>query len=87
MTPGRYVDIPPQEDDGEPFEEKMTRLAARWRQQQAESAKLDAEIAANLESLGFGPTEEELGPTDTEGDGKLGPTKEEPTDTEGGMGT
>ena len=26
LTPGRYVGAEPQEDDGEPFEEKMTRL-------------------------------------------------------------
>ncbi len=26
LTPGRYVGIEEQEDDGEPFEEKMTRL-------------------------------------------------------------
>ena len=26
LTPGRYVGIEDQEDDGEPFEEKMTRL-------------------------------------------------------------
>ena len=28
MTPGRYVGIEEQEDDGEPFEEKMTRLTS-----------------------------------------------------------
>ncbi len=44
----------PQPDDGEPFEQKMARLAAEWRSQQAEAARLDAEISANLESLGFG---------------------------------
>ena len=27
--PGRYVGAAPQEDDGEPFEEKMARLAAQ----------------------------------------------------------
>ncbi len=54
LTPGRYVGVPPQEDDGEPFNEKMTRLAAQWREQQAEAAQLDAKIAANLERLGFG---------------------------------
>ena len=54
LTPGRYVGAAPQEDDGEPFEEKMTRLAAQWREQQAEAAKLDAAIEANLRGLGFG---------------------------------
>ena len=37
LTPGRYVGAAPQEDDGEPFEEKMTRLSAQWREQQAEA--------------------------------------------------
>ena len=31
LTPGRYVGAEPQEDDGEPFEEKMARLSAQWR--------------------------------------------------------
>jgi predicted GIY-YIG superfamily endonuclease len=39
---------------GEPFEEKMKRLAATLREQQAEAAKLDAAIAANLKELGYG---------------------------------
>jgi len=43
-----------QEDDGEPFAEKMARLSAQWREQQAESAKLDAAIEANLRGLGYG---------------------------------
>ena len=54
LTPGRYVGAEPQADDGEPFEQKMRRLAAQWRGQQAEAAKLDAAIAANLKALGFG---------------------------------
>ena len=44
----------PQEDDGEPFGEKMTRLAAQWREQQGEARRLDAAIEKNLMSLGFG---------------------------------
>lgn len=31
LTPGRYVGIEEQEDDGEPFEEKMERLTSDWR--------------------------------------------------------
>ena len=53
LTPGRYVGAMPQEDDGEPFQEKMTRLTTQWKEQQAEAQQLDAEIAANLERLGF----------------------------------
>ena len=40
--------------NGEPFEEKMKRLTATLRQQQAEAAKLDASIATNLKELGYG---------------------------------
>ena len=54
LTPGRYVGAAPQEDDGEPFGEKMARLAAQWREQQAEAARLDAVIEANLGRLGYG---------------------------------
>ncbi len=54
LTPGRYVGAEPQPDDGEPFEEKMERLAKQWREQQAEASKLDAAIEANLQRLGFG---------------------------------
>ncbi len=54
LTPGRYVGAEAVEDDGEPFEEKMKRLTAMLREQQAEAAKLDAAIAANLKELGYG---------------------------------
>ena len=53
LTPGRYVGMEAQVNDGEPFEDKMKRLAAQWRKQQAEAAKLDAAIEANLKALGF----------------------------------
>ena len=53
LTPGRYVGAEPQADDGEPFPEKMARLAAQWREQQEEARRLDAAIAENLEKLGF----------------------------------
>ena len=54
LTPGRYVGAEAQEEDREPFEDKMKRLAAQWREQQAEAAKLDAAIEKNLGRLGFG---------------------------------
>jgi type I restriction enzyme M protein len=54
LTPGRYVGAEAQADDGEPFEEKMKQLVAQLREQQAEAAKLDAAIAANLKELGYG---------------------------------
>ncbi len=54
LTPGRYVGAAPQEDDGEPFAEKMERLSAEWHEQQSEAQRLDAVIAENLRRLGFG---------------------------------
>jgi hypothetical protein len=40
-------------DDGEPFEEKMERLAMKLGEQFAESARLEATIRENLERLSF----------------------------------
>jgi type I restriction enzyme M protein len=54
LTPGRYVGAEEVEDDGEPFEEKMTRLAKELNEQFAESAKLENAIRKNLEGLGYG---------------------------------
>jgi type I restriction enzyme M protein len=54
LTPGRYVGAEAQEDDGEPFEDKMKRLAAQLREQQAKATKLDAAIAVSLKELGYG---------------------------------
>ena len=54
LTPGRYVGAEAAQEDGEPFEEKMKRLTATLREQQAEAARLDAAIAANLKELGYG---------------------------------
>jgi len=54
LTPGRYVGSEAAEDDGESFEKKMKRLTGTLREQQAEAAKLDASIAANLTGLGYG---------------------------------
>jgi len=54
LTPGRYVGAEALEDDEEPFEASMKRLTAMLREQQAEAAKLDATIAANLKELGYG---------------------------------
>ena len=54
LTPGRYVGAEAAEEDGEPFDEKMKRLTATLREQQAEAAKLEVTIAANLKELGYG---------------------------------
>lgn len=54
LTPGRYVGAAEQEDDGEPFEEKMMRLSQLWREQREAAIRLDAAIEANLKGLGYG---------------------------------
>ncbi len=54
LTPGRYVGAAEIEDDGVPFEEKMTELAGRLYGQMRESGGLDEVIKKNLELLGFG---------------------------------
>jgi len=53
LTPGRYVGAKEQEDDGEPFNEKMARLTAQLSEQFAESERLEAEIKRNLGGLGY----------------------------------
>ncbi len=53
LTPGRYVGAEDIEDDGEPFEEKMSRLSADLAVQFAESARLEQAIRENLSQLGF----------------------------------
>ena len=54
LTPGRYVGIAEQEDDGEPFAEKMQRLTSELSGLFAESHRLEDEIKKQLGSIGFG---------------------------------
>ncbi len=53
LTPGRYVGAVEQEEDSEPFNEKMARLSAQLKMQFAESNRLEAEIKGNLAGLGY----------------------------------
>lgn len=53
LTPGRYVGAADQDDDDEPFDQKMKRLTALLKQQQEEGARLDQKIAENLRKLGY----------------------------------
>ncbi|MCW9157615.1 SAM-dependent DNA methyltransferase, partial [Klebsiella quasipneumoniae] len=53
LTPGRYVGAAEQEEDDEPFAEKMARLTAQLKDQLEESAKLEAQIKASLGGLGY----------------------------------
>jgi len=53
LTPGRYVGVAEEEDDGEPFEEKMERLTKELSEQFKESKKLEEDIKINLEKIGW----------------------------------
>ena len=53
LTPGRYVGVAEEEDDGIPFEEKMTELTSTLFSQMQEAEELDKAIRENLKSLGY----------------------------------
>lgn len=53
LTPGRYVGIEEQEDDGDPFEEKMTRLTGELSAMFAKSRELEEEIRKRLGAIGY----------------------------------
>ena len=52
LTPGRYVGIPDEEDDGIPFEEKMADLSATLKDQMEKEAELNQEIKDQLSNIG-----------------------------------
>jgi len=52
LTPGRYVGIPDEEDDGIPFEEKMAELSATLKEQMEKEAELNKEIKDQLSNIG-----------------------------------
>ncbi len=54
LTPGRYVGIKDEIDDGIPFKEKMKQLTAELAGQMDEEVKLNKAIKKNLEGLGYG---------------------------------
>lgn len=53
LTPGRYVGLEEQEDDGEPFEEKMERLTSELAEMFVRSHELETEIKERLGAIGF----------------------------------
>ena len=53
LTPGRYVGIEEQEDDGEPFEEKMQRLTSELSELFKKSNELQEEIKKKLGAIGY----------------------------------
>ena len=53
LTPGRYVGIEEVEDDGEPFEEKMTHLTSELSNMFKKSHELEDEIRKKLGAIGY----------------------------------
>ena len=53
LTPGRYVGIEEQQEDGEPFEEKMARLTGELSELFAQSHNLETEIRQKLGAIGY----------------------------------
>ncbi|MCJ8268596.1 MAG: SAM-dependent methyltransferase, partial [Psychrosphaera sp.] len=54
LTPGRYVGAAEVEDDGIPFETKMSELSQTLYNQMEQATELDKVIRKNLEVLGYG---------------------------------
>lgn len=54
LTPGRYVGLEAEEEDSEPFEEKMARLSGELKALFEESNKLEESIKTQLGELGYG---------------------------------
>lgn len=53
LTPGRYVGIEEQEDDGEPFEDKMKHLTSELSDMFKKSRELEDEIRKKLSAIGY----------------------------------
>jgi len=53
LTPGRYVGLPNEEDDGEPFEEKMDRLTKELSTLFEEDDRLKEEVKKQLGGIGY----------------------------------
>ena len=53
LTPGRHVGIEEQEDDGEPFEDKMRRLTSELSELFVKSHELEVQIKKQLRAIGL----------------------------------
>ena len=53
LTPGRYVGIEEQEEDDEPFDEKMDRLTSELSEMFVKSHELEGEIRKKLGAIGY----------------------------------
>jgi type I restriction enzyme M protein len=54
LTPGRYVGIEEEKDDGIPFDQKMNQLTSELSDLFDQSHKLEEEIKKNLRGIGYG---------------------------------
>lgn len=52
LTPGRYVGVAEEKDDGVPFEEKMKTMSGELKQYFEDDKKLEEQIIANLKKFG-----------------------------------
>lgn len=53
LTPGRYVGLPEEEEDSEPFDEKMERLTGELSELFEEGDKLTEEVKKQLKGIGY----------------------------------
>ena len=53
LTPGRYVGLPEEEDDGEPFDEKMARLTGELSELFTEGDRLQEKVKKQLKGIGY----------------------------------
>ena len=53
LTPGRYVGIKEEEEDTEPFEDKMERLTTQLKENFQKSKELEEQIKENMKTFGF----------------------------------
>ena len=53
LTPGRYVGIPDEEDDGIPFEDKMKDLTSKLSEQMSKEQEMNEEIKKQLWNIWF----------------------------------
>lgn len=53
LTPGAYVGVAPEEDDGVDFKERMVEIHKELLELQAESNKLMDSISENMKALGL----------------------------------
>jgi len=53
LTPGRYIDFKPVEEDNQTFEEKMRQLSATLKEQMQKATELDEAIKHNLSKIGY----------------------------------